>query len=69
MPLNRTTDRTATLVGHVMTNSFHKVNQSGVIDGGSSDHDFIFYSRKTLKSHKHSNILVQLLKYYTEEKF
>ena len=39
---SRVTDQTATLIGHILTNSPDKVIQSGVIDLGLSDHDLIY---------------------------
>ena len=66
----RTTDRTATLIDHVLKNSSHKVNQSGAIDLGFPDHYLIFCTRTTLrpKSHKYSEILVRSMKHYTIKK-
>ena len=55
----RVTDQTSTLIDHILTNSPNKVSQSGVIDLGLSDHNLIYYTRKTSlpKSHKHNEIL------------
>ena len=39
-PPTRTTDRTATLIDHVLTNCSHKVSQKGVIDLGLSENNF-----------------------------
>ena len=54
----RITDQTATLIDHILTNSPDKVSQSGVIDLGLSDHDLIYFTRKTSlpKSHKLNEI-------------
>ena len=38
----RTTDRTETLIDHVLTSSFHKVSQSAAINVDLSHHDLIF---------------------------
>ena len=67
----RVTDQTATLIDHILTNSPDKVSQSGVIDLGLSDHDLIYYTRKTFlpKSDKHNEIYVRSLKRYSAEKF
>ena len=45
----RTTDKTAALIDHVLTNSSHKVSQSGVIDLDFFVHDLIFSTLKTLR--------------------
>ena len=68
---NRVTDQTATLIDHILTNSLGKVSQSDVIDLGLSDHDLIYYTRKTSlpKPHKHNEIFVRSLKRYSAEKF
>ena len=42
MSPTRATDRTVTLLDHVLTNSSAKVSQSGLVDQGLSDHDLIF---------------------------
>ena len=67
----RIIDQTATLIDHILTNSPHKVSQSGVIDLGLSDHDLFYCPRNTAlpKSHKHNKIFVRLLKRYSAEKF
>ena len=67
----RITDYTATLIGHILTNSPDKVSHSGVIDLGLSDHDLIYCTRKTSlpKPHKHNEIFVCSLKIYSAEKF
>ena len=43
------TDSTAALIDHVLTNSFHQVSQSGVLDLDLADHDLNFSKRKKLK--------------------
>ena len=42
----RTTDSTATLIDHIITNKPDIVGQSGVIPCGISNHDLIFMTRK-----------------------
>ena len=61
----KTTDRTALLIDHELTNSFHQVNQSGVLDLGLSDHGLIFSKRKTLKPkrYKCNEIFIRSLKH------
>ena len=61
-PSTRINDRAATLTDHILTNSSHKVSQSGV--SGLSNHDLIFSTQKKLpiKFHKHK-ILVKLIKH------
>ena len=60
-----------TPIDHIFTNSPDKVSQSGVIDLGLSDHDLIYCTRKTSlpKSHKHNEIFVRSMKWYSTEKF
>lgn len=67
----KTTDRTETLIDHVLKNSSQEGSQSRVIDVGLSDHDIIFWTRKKLKpkTHKHCKILVRSFKHYTKENF
>ena len=48
MPPSRPIDRRATFIDQVLTNSSHKISQSGVIDLGLSDHDPILHTRKTI---------------------
>jgi hypothetical protein len=67
----RVTDKTATLIDHILTNSPDKVTQSGVISKAISDHDIIYCTRKaqSLKTGRHSNITIRSLKKYTKEIF
>ena len=69
--LTRVTDQSATFIDHILTNSPDKVSQSGAIDLGLSDHDLIYYTRKTSlpKSHKHNEIFVRSMKRYSVEIF
>lgn len=53
----RVTNQTATLINHILTNSRHKVSQSGVIDFGLSDHDLI----TTQETHTYPNTTTILI--------
>ena len=53
----RVTNQTATLINHILTNSRHKVSQSGVIDLGLSDHDLI----TTQETHTYPNTTTILI--------
>ena len=66
----RVTNKTATLIDHVLTNSSRKVSQCGDIELGISDHDFVYCTRKTpsLKLNKHNDIFIRSMKNYTKEK-
>ena len=44
----RVSDRTATIIDHILTNSPDKVSQSGVIDLGLSDHDLYLLLKKDI---------------------
>ena len=54
----RITEHTKTFINHILTNSPEKVIQSGVIDMGLSNHEFVYCSRKTspLKLNEHYEI-------------
>ena len=60
----RTKESTAPLIGHVLTNSPHKIIQSGVIEMSLSDHELIYCMRKTtkLKSSKHNELNIRPMK-------
>ena len=60
-----------TLIDHILTNSPHKVSQSGSIYLGLSDPDLIYCTRKTSlpKSHEYNQISVLSVKRYSAEKF
>ena len=66
----RVTSKTAILIDHVLTNSSQKVTQSGVIELGKSDHDYVHCIRKTpsLKLNKQNDIFIRAMKNYTKEK-
>ena len=67
----RTTENTATLIDHVLTNSPHKTIKSGVVKVNLSDHELIYCTRKTtkLKSNKHNELNIHSMKNYTAEGF
>ena len=67
----RTTENTATLIDHVLTNSPHKIIKSGVIEVNLSDHELIYCTRITtkLKSNKHNELNISSIKNYTAEGF
>ena len=67
----RITESTATLIDHVLTNSPHKIIQSGVIEMSLSDQELIYCTRKTtkLKSNKHNELNIHTMKNYTVENF
>ena len=67
----RITESTATLIHHVLTNSPHKIIQSGVIEMSLSDHELTYCTRKTtkLKSNKQNELNIHTIKSYTAENF
>ena len=67
----RITEKSSTLLDHILTNSSDRVSQSGVIDLGLSDHQLIYCTRKIIKNkpNKHKFIKIRSLKHYTIEKF
>ena len=67
----RITENTATLIAHVLTNSPHKITQSGVIELNLSDHEWIYFTRKTtkFKSNKRNELNIRSSKNYTAENF
>ena len=62
---------TSTFNDHVLTNSPHKVIQSGVIEMSLSDHEVIYCTRKTtkLKPNKHNDLKILTMKNDTAENF
>ena len=71
MEPTRTTERTKTLIDHILTNSPEKVIQRRVIEMGLSDHELVYCSRKTslLKLNEHHQILFRSMKSYSDEIF
>ena len=67
----RITESTTTLIDHVLTNSPHKIIQSGVIQISLSDHKLIYCMQKTtkLKSNKHNELNICTMKSYAAENF
>ena len=67
----RTTDRTSTLLDHILVNTPSKVSQSGVLNKCLSDHDIIYMTRKhqNIKIGKHNTINIRSMKNYTKELF
>ena len=67
----RITENTATLSGHVLENSPHKIIESGVIEMSLSDHELIYCMQKTtkLKFNKHNELNIRRMTNYTAENF
>ncbi|MCP4266595.1 MAG: hypothetical protein GY777_13675, partial [Candidatus Brocadiaceae bacterium] len=67
----RTTDRTSTLLDHILVNTPSKVSQSGVLSKCLSDHDIIYMTRKhqNIKIGQHNTINIRSMKNYTKELF
>ena len=63
----RTTDKTSTLLDHILVNTPSKVPHSGGITKGISDHDIIFMTRKhnTIKTGQHNTITIRSMRNYT----
>ena len=67
----RKREHAKTLIYHILTNSSEKIIQSGVIKLQLSDHELIYYSRKTslLKLNEHYKISFRPMKNYPDETF
>ena len=67
----RTTDRSTSLLDHILTNSFSKISQQGVLDLGLSYHQLIYCTRKTTRTkiHEHTYVKICTLKNYTKQLF
>ena len=67
----RTTENTATLSVHVLTNSPHKIIKSKVVEVNLSDHELIYCTRKTtkLKFNKRNELNICSMKNYIAEGF
>ena len=67
----RTTDKTSTLLDHILVNTPSKVSQSGVLNKCLSDHDIIYMTRKhqNIKTGKHNTLSIRSMKNYTKELF
>ena len=64
----RKTDTTESLLDHILVNTPDKISQSGVIEKGISDHEFIFCTRKhqKIKSGQHNSIKIRSMKNYSK---
>ena len=62
--LTRITDKTSTLIDHILVNTPTKITQSGVLSKALSDHDVIYCTRKhqVPKTGKHNTITLRYLK-------
>ena len=67
----RVTDRSTSLLDHILTNSPSRISQQGVLDLGLSDHQLIYCTRKTtrIKIHEHTFIKIRIFKNYTKQVF
>ena len=67
----RITEKTSSLLDHILTNVHEKISQSGVIDVGLSDHQMIYCTRKIWKQKfkDHKDITIRSLKNYSQEIF
>lgn len=67
----RTTDRSTSLLDHILINSSSKISQQGVLNLGLSDHQLIYCTRKTTRSkiHQHTYVKIRTLKNYTKQLF
>ena len=67
----RVTDKSTSLLDHILTDSSHRISQHGVLDIGLSDHQLIYCTRKTtrVKRHEHTFIKIRTFKNYTKKVF
>ena len=67
----RVTDKSSSLLDHILTNSYRRISQHGVFDLGLSDHQLIYCTRKAtrIKIHKHTFIKIRTFKNYTKQLF
>ena len=67
----RATSKIATLIDHVLTNSSQKISQCSVVESGISNHNPVYYTKKTpsRKLNKHNDIFIRSMKNYTKENF
>ena len=63
----RITCSSSTIIGHILASYPYRVSQKGIIDIGTSDHQLIFCTRKTLKTKtaSHKQISFRSLKNYS----
>ena len=67
----RKTDKTKSLLDHILVNTPDKISQFGIIERAISDHDMIYCTRKhnKLKSGQHNSIKIRSMKNYSKELF
>ena len=67
----RITEKTSSLLDHILTNAHEKISQSGVVNVGLSDHQMIYCTRKIWKQKfkNHKDITIRSLKNYSQEIF
>ena len=67
----RITEKSETLLDHVISNSAQKVSQHGVLKLGVSDHQMIYCTRKSpkTKSFGHKYVKIRSMKHYSRELF
>ena len=63
--------KTSSLIDHILTNSYEKIFQSGIINCGMSDHQLIFCTGKSkrAKFNKHNNAFLRSAKHYIVNAF
>ena len=66
----RITEKTSSVLDHILTNCTDKISQSGIINVGLHDHQLIFCTRKTIKikTGEKTRIKIRSLKNYSQEK-
>ncbi len=59
----RITEKTSSLLDHILTNAHEKISQSGVVNVGLSDHQMIYCTRKIWKQKfkNHKDITIRSL--------
>ena len=64
----RITEKSETLLDHIISNSAQKVSQHGVLNLGLSDHHMIYCTKKSTKakSFDHKHIKIRSMKNYTK---
>lgn len=67
----RITDRSTTLIDHILVNSKDKISQSGVIPMGLSDHFITYCTRRTqkIKFNEHNVVTIRSQKNYNKDNF
>ena len=67
----RITEKSETLLDHIISNSAQKVSQYGVLNLGLSDHHMIYCTRKSTKakSFDHKHIKIRSMKNYNKDLF